>query len=60
MVQATCFEINIPFLKASEGHIITAPDYVGMGESDQFHPYAESRSESVATLELMKQQIILI
>ncbi len=49
-----CFEIFIPFLMASEGHIIAAPDYVGMGQSNQFHPYVESKSESAATLDLMR------
>ncbi len=49
-----CFEINIPYLMASDGHIMAVPDYIGMGDSNQFHPYVEYESESNATIDIMR------
>lgn len=48
------FEIYYTYLMASDGHIMVAPDYQGMGSGRGFHPYVEAVSEGNATLDLMR------
>ena len=40
---------------ASEGYIVCAPDYLGLGgESPPLHPYCHARSEAVAAVDLLR------
>jgi len=39
---------------ASTGYIIVAPDYLGLGENEGFHPYVHAESQATATIDLVR------
>jgi hypothetical protein len=47
-------ELAVGLAFASQGYIVTMPDYIGMGDSPGIHPYVHARSEAVASVDLLR------
>ena len=48
-------ELNIAMIFASEGNVIVAPDYIGLGASTvEIHPYVHSHSQAHSTINLLR------
>ena len=47
-------------LAAGRGHILVAPDYIGLGESRAPHPYMHADTEASATIDLLKASRALV
>lgn len=39
---------------AADGHVVTLPDYLGLGDSPGFHPYVHAATEASAALDLLR------
>jgi hypothetical protein len=47
-------EGDIPAFFASMGFVALAPDYLGLGDSDEFHPYVHADSESWVAQDMLR------
>jgi hypothetical protein len=47
-------EGDIPVFFAGMGYAALAPDYLGLGDSDGFHPYVHAESESWVALDMLR------
>ena len=45
---------SIGVLLAGDGYAMALPDYLGLGDSPNFHPYVHSATEASATVDLMR------
>lgn len=52
--QAGGGEGDIPVLFAGMGYVSLAPDYLGLGDSDGFHPYVHAASETWVALDMLR------
>ena len=46
-------ERQLPAALATNGYIVVAPDYIGLGDSEGFHPYVHAASEASAGRDLI-------
>ncbi|MFD6876124.1 MULTISPECIES: alpha/beta hydrolase family protein [unclassified Streptomyces] len=51
---ATGYNRLIPYLHASAGRAVAAPDYLGLGGGPGSHPYMDTRSSVTASLDMLK------
>jgi len=47
-------ESNIGVIFASEGFVVTMPDYLGFGASEGFHPYHHANSTASTTVDMIR------
>ena len=47
-------EIVIGLAEATDGYVISMPDYLGLGDSPGIHPYIHANSEATASLDLVR------
>ncbi len=52
-------EVIIPYAYASQGYIVSAADYLGLGVSRGFHPYLHAETEASAGIDLLLATINL-
>ena len=52
--QSATGERNVAILMASAGYVTAAPDYLGLGLSQQFHPYVHAASEASAVVDMLR------
>ncbi len=46
---------DLPYLYATQGYAVLAPDFLNMGEDQEgFHPYLHARTEALAALRMME------
>jgi len=48
------YEIFLSLGLSSVGHIVVAPDYLGLGESEGLHPYVHAKSLTSASVDFLK------
>jgi len=46
-------EILLALLYGGNGYVMVMPDYLGLGNSPNFHPYLDEKTQASATLDLM-------
>ena len=51
--RVTTVERRLVNVLATNGYIVAAPDYIGLGDSEGFHPYVHAASESSAGRDLL-------
>lgn len=51
---------SIPIAYGASGFVCTAADYLGLGESDIFHPYVHAESEATAGLDMLISSLELM
>lgn len=47
-------EVAIGLLMATDGYMVTMPDYLGLGDSPGFHPYSHAKSEATAVVDFLR------
>jgi len=48
----------LPFL-ASDGYVMSCPDYLGFGDGTKLHPYLHAKSEASATIDMLRATRLL-
>ncbi len=47
-------ETTIGLLLATDGYVVAMPDYLGLGDGVEFHPYSHSKTEATATIDMIR------
>lgn len=47
-------ETLIGILMATDGYMVAMPDYIGLGDGLEFHPYQHAKSEATAVIDMMR------
>lgn len=54
-VPSKIYNLNLEYYYfATQGYVVTSPDYIGLGINPGFHPYCHSASEAKCTIDLIR------